>query len=171
MSDIYMTTEIQVWPIGDLKPYGRNARIHSEEQLEELQASIEVFGFVCPLLITSDGGVLCGHGRLEAARRAGMMALPCVLADHLSKEQQAAYILADNRLAEHAKWDKAMVSAELVRLRDAGFDISVTGLAKRTFFWICRRNPSRMTTSTRSPGRVNSCRTAACGASVTIVCW
>ena len=131
MSDIYMTTEIQVWPIGNLKPYGHNARIHSEEQLEELQASIEVFGFVCPLLITSDGGVLCGHGRLEAARRAGMMALPCVLADHLSKEQQAAYILADNRLAEHAKWDKAMVSAELVRLRDAGFDISVTGFGQK----------------------------------------
>lgn len=130
MSEIYMTTEIQVWPIEDLHPYERNARVHDEDQLEKLRESIEVFGFVRPLLVTSDGGVLCGHGRLEAARRAGMKALPCVLADHLSKEQQAAYILADNRLAEHAKWDKAMVSAELVRLRNAGFDISVTGFGQ-----------------------------------------
>lgn len=130
MSDIYMTTEIQVRPIEGLRPYERNARIHDEGQLEELRASIETFGFVRPLLISSDGGVLCGHGRLEAAKRAGMTALPCVLADHLSEAQKAAYILADNRLAEHSKWDKAVVSAELIRLRDAGFDISVTGFGQ-----------------------------------------
>ena len=130
MSDIYMTTEIQVWPINDLKPYEHNARIHSEDQLEELRESIETFGFVRPLLITSDGGVLCGHGRLEAARRAGMTSLPCTLADHMTEEQRAAYVLADNRLAEHAKWDKATVSAELIWLRDAGFDISVTGFGQ-----------------------------------------
>lgn len=130
MSDIYMTTEIQVWPVNDLKPYEHNARIHSEDQLEELRESIETFGFVRPLLITSDGGVLCGHGRLEAAKRAGMTSLPCTLADHMTEEQRAAYILADNRLAEHAKWDKATVSAELIRLRDAGFDISVTGFGQ-----------------------------------------
>lgn len=127
MSDIYMTTEMQVRPIESLKPYENNARVHDEEQIAELCESIRVFGFVRPLLITGDGGVLCGHGRLEAAKRLGMPALPCVLADHMTAEQRAAYILADNRLAEHAKWDKAMVSAELIRLRDAGFDISVTG--------------------------------------------
>ncbi len=127
MSDIYMATEMQVWPIEGLKPYENNARVHDEDQIAELCESIRVFGFVRPLLITGDGGVLCGHGRLEAAKRLGMPALPCVLADHMTAEQRAAYILADNRLAEHAKWDKAMVSAELIRLRDAGFDISVTG--------------------------------------------
>lgn len=127
MSDIYMATEMQVRPIEGLKPYENNARVHDEEQIAELCESIRVFGFVRPLLITGDGGVLCGHGRLEAAKRLGMPALPCVLADHMAAEQRAAYILADNRLAEHAKWDRAIVSAELIRLRDAGFDISVTG--------------------------------------------
>lgn len=125
-----MTTEIQVRPIQDLHPYENNARIHDEEQIEELRQSILTFGFLRPLLIQADGGVLCGHGRMEAAKRAGMKALPCVLANHLSAEQRVAYILADNRLAEHSKWDKAVVSAELIRLRDAGFDISVTGFGQ-----------------------------------------
>lgn len=127
MSDIYMTTEIEVRRIADLKPYENNARIHDPEQIEELRQSILEFGFLRPLLITADGGVLCGHGRMEAAKMAGMETLPCVLADHLTDEQRRAYILADNRLAEQSKWDKAMVSAELIRLRDAGFDISLTG--------------------------------------------
>ena len=127
MSEIYMTTEIEVRRIADLKPYEHNARLHDAEQIEELRQSILAFGFLRPLLISSDGGILCGHGRLEAAKLAGMDRLPCVLADHLSEEQRIAYILADNRLAEHAKWDKALVSAELVRLRDAGFEITVTG--------------------------------------------
>jgi site-specific DNA-methyltransferase (adenine-specific) len=122
-----MTTEIQVRPIEDLHPYENNARIHDPDQIEELRQSILAFGFLRPLLIQADGGVLCGHGRMEAAKLAGMKALPCVLAEHLTKEQRIAYILADNRLAEKARWDKAMVSAELIRLRDAGFDISLSG--------------------------------------------
>ena len=127
MSEIYMTTEIQVRPIEDLHPYENNARIHDPDQIEELRQSILAFGFLRPLLIQADGGVLCGHGRMEAAKLAGMKALPCVLAEHLTEEQRIAYILADNRLAEKARWDKAMVSAELIRLRDAGFDISLSG--------------------------------------------
>ena len=141
MSAIYMATEIQVRPIEDLHPYENNARIHDEDQIEELRQSILVFGFLRPLLIRSDGGVLCGHGRMEAAKRAGMKALPCVLADHLSEEQRIAYILADNRLAEHAKWDKAIVSAELIRLRDAGFAISVTGFGEDDIMLDLPREP------------------------------
>ena len=141
MSDIYMTTEIQVRPIEDLHPYENNARIHDEDQIEELCQSIQVFGFLRPLLIQGDGGVLCGRGRMEAAKRAGMKALPCVLADHLSEEQRIAYILADNRLAEHSRWDKAIVSAELIRLRDAGFDVSVTGFSESDIILDLPREP------------------------------
>ncbi len=141
MSAIYMTTEMQVRPIEELKPYENNARVHDEKQIAELCESIRGFGFVRPLLITGDGGVLCGHGRLEAAKRLGMPSLPCVLADHMTSEQRAAYILADNRLAEHAKWDKAMVSAELIRLRDAGFAISVTGFGEDDIILDLPREP------------------------------
>ncbi len=129
MSEIYMTTEIEVRRIADLKPYENNARIHDQEQIEELRQSILTFGFLRPLLISADGGVLCGHGRMEAAKLAGMEKLPCVLAEHLNEDQRRAYILADNRLAEHAHWDKALVSAELVRLRDAGFNVTLTGFS------------------------------------------
>ena len=127
MSEIYMTTEIEVREIASLRPYEHNARIHDADQLEELCESIKKFGFLRPLLISADGGVLCGHGRMEAAKMAGMTRLPCVLAEHLSDSARRAYILADNRLAEKATWDRAIVSAELIRLRDEGFDIRLSG--------------------------------------------
>ena len=130
MADIWMPTEIHVRKISDLVPYENNARIHSPEQIEKLRRSILQFGFLRPLLINSENGVLCGHGRMEAAKLAGMTELPCVLADHLSEEERIAYILADNELAEQASWDKDIVSAELIRLRDAGFDISLTGFCE-----------------------------------------
>ena len=130
MADIWMPTEIHVRKISDLVPYENNARIHSPEQIEKLRRSILQFGFLRPLLINSENGVLCGHGRMEAAKLAGMTELPCVLADHLSEEERIAYILADNELAEQASWDKDIVSAELIRLRDAGFDMSLTGFAE-----------------------------------------
>lgn len=130
MADIWMPTEIHVRKIPDLVPYENNARIHSPEQIEKLRRSILQFGFLRPLLINSENGVLCGHGRMEAAKLAGMTELPCVLADHLSEEERIAYILADNELAEQASWDKDIVSAELIRLRDAGFDISLTGFCE-----------------------------------------
>ena len=130
MADIWMPTEIHVRKISDLVPYENNARIHSPEQIEKLRRSILQFGFLRPLLINSENGVLCGHGRMEAAKLAGMTELPCVLADHLSEEERIAYILADNELAEQASWDRDIVSAELIRLRDAGFDISLTGFCE-----------------------------------------
>lgn len=130
MADIWMPTEIYVRQISDLVPYENNARIHSPEQIEKLRRSILQFGFLRPLLINSENGVLCGHGRMEAAKLAGMTELPCVLADHLSEEERIAYILADNELAEQASWDRDIVSAELIKLRAAGFDISLTGFSE-----------------------------------------
>jgi len=127
---IYMPTEIEVRDITSLNPYDRNARIHSEEQIQNLAESIRRFGFLRPLLITGDGDIVCGHGRVEAAKLAGLARLPCILAESLTDEQRRAFILADNRLAEQASWDKTLVSAELVRLRDEGFDIGLTGFCE-----------------------------------------
>lgn len=91
MSEIYMTTEIEVREIASLRPYEHNARIHDADQLEELCESIKKFGFLRPLLISADGGVLCGHGRMEAAKMAGMTRLPCVLAEHLRQRAEGIY--------------------------------------------------------------------------------
>ncbi len=90
--------------IDELTPYARNARTHSPKQVQKIAASIEEFGFTCPVLIDADGGIIAGHGRVEAARRLGMDRVPIIRLDHLSDVQKRAYIIADNRLAVLAGW-------------------------------------------------------------------
>lgn len=124
-----MTTRLELRPIESLKPYANNARTHSPAQIKQLRRSLREFGFVSPVLVTSDGDVIAGHGRIEAARAEGISEIPCVLVEHLTDDQRRAYILADNRLAEAAGWDENLVSSELLALRDAGVDIALTGFS------------------------------------------
>ena len=121
------TTRLEMRRVADLVHYARNARIHSDEQILQLRASLREFGFVAPLLIDAQGNILAGHGRLMAAQAEGMEEVPCVLVEHLTDAQRRAYILTDNRLAEQASWDAEMVSLELQELKDAGFDFTLTG--------------------------------------------
>ena len=121
------TTTLEMRQVSDLVPYARNARTHSEEQIQQLRASLREFGFVAPLLIDADGNILAGHGRLLAAKAEGYVEVPCVLVEHLTEVQRRAYILADNRLAEQAAWDEDMLQVELQELRDAGFDFTLAG--------------------------------------------
>ena len=122
-----MPSKLEVRKISELIPYENNARTHPPEQLEKLRRSLREFGFVSPVLIDAAGNVIAGHGRLEAARLEGITEAPCVPVEHLTEDQRRAYILADNRLAEDAGWDEALVSSELLALRDAGLDLSLTG--------------------------------------------
>lgn len=121
------TTKLTMRPVAELIPYARNAREHSEEQIQNLRASLREFGFVAPLLIDANDNILAGHGRLLAARAEGMTEVPCVLVEHLTDVQRRAYILADNRLAEQASWDAELVSLELQELKEAGYDLDLTG--------------------------------------------
>lgn len=121
------TTILEMRQVADLVPYARNARAHSDEQIQQLRASLREFGFVAPLLIDAEGNILAGHGRLIAAKAEGYVEVPCVLVEHLTETQRRAYILADNRLAERASWDEDMLQLELQELRDAGFDFTLTG--------------------------------------------
>lgn len=121
------TTKLEMRRVADLIPYARNAREHSDEQVQQLRASLREFGFVAPLLIDTQGNIIAGHGRLLAAKAEGMEEVPCVLVEHLTDTQRRAYILADNRLAEQASWNEDLVSLELQELKDAGFDFSLTG--------------------------------------------
>ncbi len=107
------TTTLEMRRADDLVPYARNARAHSDEQIQQLRASLREFGFVAPLLIDAEGNILAGHGRLIAAKAEGYVEVPCVLVEHLSETQRRAYILADNRLAEQASWDEDMLQLEL----------------------------------------------------------
>ena len=122
-----MTSRLEIRRISDLIPYERNARTHSPSQIAQLRRSLREFGFVAPVLIDAAGHVLAGHGRLDAAQAEGLTEAPCVLVEHLTETQRRAYILADNRLAESAGWAEALVSSELLALRDAGLDLTLTG--------------------------------------------
>lgn len=124
------TTTLVMRPVSVLVPYAQNARQHSDEQVLQLRASLRAFGFVAPLLIDTQDNVLAGHGRLLAAKAEGLLDVPCVLVEHLTETQRRAYILADNRLAEQASWDAELVSLELQGLREAGFDLTLTGFDK-----------------------------------------
>ena len=116
-------------PPGNLKPYDRNARTHSAKQIAQIAASIKAFGFNNPVLIDKDGGIIAGHGRVEAGKQLGLKTVPCVHLDHLDDAQKRAYILADNKLAEKAGWDPEILKIELQHLTslDLDFDVTVTG--------------------------------------------
>jgi DNA modification methylase len=108
-------------------PYARNARIHSEEQVAQIAASIVEFGFTNPILAGSDGVIVAGHGRLAAAQKLGLESVPVVVLDHLTPTQRRALIIADNRIAENAGWDDAMLRIELQSLQEDGFNLDITG--------------------------------------------
>lgn len=117
--------------VAELKPWKRNARTHSAKQLKLLEASIRQFGFNNPILADSDGHILAGHGRWEAAKRLGMERVPTVCLAHLNEKQRRAYVIADNKLAELAGRDAELLRLELGELvnLDLGFDIEVTGFS------------------------------------------
>lgn len=120
---------IELWPLERLKPYVRNARTHSDDQIEQIAASIREFGFTNPILVASDSGILAGHGRLAAARKLNLDAVPVIVLDHLTEAQRRAYVLADNKLALNAGWDETLLAEELAALEAEAFDLSSVGFS------------------------------------------
>lgn len=126
---IAMAKRIELWPLERLRPYERNARTHSAEQVAQIAASIVEFGFTNPVLVDSHDGIIAGHGRLMAASELGLKTVPVVVLDHLSERQRKAYILADNQLALNAGWDTDLLRAELQDLAEQDFDLSLIGFS------------------------------------------
>lgn len=121
------TTEMALVPTRELVPYANNARTHSPEQINKIRSSLREFGFINPIIVDRDKGVIAGHGRLLAAQKEGIAEVPCVYADHLTEAQKKAYIIADNRMAEDAGWDEELLRIEIESLQNECFDISLTG--------------------------------------------
>ena len=94
----FLPEQIEHWPLARLKPYERNPRLHSDDQVAKVAASIASYGWTVPLLVTEDGEVIAGHGRLLAARHLGLTEVPVIRLSHLSPEQVRAYRVADNQL-------------------------------------------------------------------------
>lgn len=124
-----LSHRIDIWPIERLKPYDRNARTHSVEQVAKIAASLAEFGFVNPILVDQRDGIIAGHGRLMAAKELGLAEVPVIVLDHLSDAQRRAYVLADNKLAELAGWDVDILSDEINWLEHEGFDLELAGFS------------------------------------------
>ncbi len=127
MPTLHTAKKIEQWPLARLRPYERNARTHSPEQVAQIAASIQEFGFTNPILVGEDDGIIAGHGRLAAAMDLGLTEVPVIVLDHLSAEQRRAYVLADNKLALNAGWDEELLAMELQELQLAEFDLSLLG--------------------------------------------
>lgn len=106
-------TELDKIAISQLKPYENNARLHDNSQIEQLANSIKEFGFVGGVIIDENNMILAGHGRIEAAKIAGLTEVPYIRKTDLTQEQKRAYILADNKLNDLSGWDYDLLNAEL----------------------------------------------------------
>ena len=117
--------------VDQIKPHPHNPRTHSKKQIRQIADSIQAVGFAAPVVIDEDGVLLAGHGRLEAAKLVGLKRIPAVVIEGLSEARKRALLLADNRIAQSAGWDRERLADELISLPELlvedGLDISVTG--------------------------------------------
>ena len=125
-----IATNFELWQVDQLIPYARNPRTHTDEQVAQLAASIMEFGFANPLLVGSDGVVIAGHARLQAARKLGLSEVPVIVLDHLSEAQRRALVIADNQLAiAGTGWDEELLRGLLVDLRQDEFNLDLLGFS------------------------------------------
>lgn len=121
-----MKLQITYLKTNDLLPYAGNSRTHSDEQVNQIAASIKEFGFAAPICV-AEGTILAGHGRVMAARKLGLEEVPTVDLSHLTPAQRRQYVVADNKLAMNAGWDEEMLAAEIALMKEEGSDLDVLG--------------------------------------------
>lgn len=119
--------EIVYKKVNDLIPYINNSRTHSDEQVNQIVASINEFGFTNPLLIDEKDNIIAGHGRLLSSKKLKMEEVPCIVLSGLTEAQKKAYIIADNKMALNAGWDDELLKIELENLKELDFDLELTG--------------------------------------------
>jgi len=124
MNELY---KYEIVTIDSLKEYENNSRTHDQEQILQLEKSINEFGFTNPLLVDQNGFIRAGHARFIAAKNLGFNELPIILIDKLNENQLAALVIADNKLAENSGWNTDILKSEFLALDEAGFDLSLMG--------------------------------------------
>ncbi|PWS36216.1 DNA modification methylase [Falsiroseomonas bella] len=126
----WMAAKILLRPVAELRAHSGNARVHAAAQIEQIKASMLAFGFTNPLLVDEAGVLIAGHGRLEAAVALGIEKVPTIVLRHLSAAQKEALRLADNRIAENATWDQALLRDALAAARAApDLDLAALGFS------------------------------------------
>lgn len=121
-----MNIPVELWEIDRIQPYEKNAKVHSDEQVEAVAKSITKFGWTQPIVVDKDGVVIVGHGRRLAAIKLGLKKVPVVCRTDLDKAEVDALRLADNRVASQL-YDTEILKDELLSLKDLDFDLSFTG--------------------------------------------
>jgi len=122
-----MNLEVAYVATTDLIPYANNPRTHSDQQVAQVAASIQEFGFNNPILIDEHNSIIAGHGRLAAAQKLEMNTVPTILLEGLSEAQRKAYVIADNKLTENGGWDYDILAVEIDRLKELDVNIDLTG--------------------------------------------
>jgi DNA modification methylase len=130
MTAIKIADKFDLWPVRDLVPYEKNSRLHPEDQVAGIAASIAEFGFIAPIIVdTNRNRIAAGHGRLMAARLLGMDRVPVVAVEHMTERQFRAYVIADNKHTDNSRFDEAVFAAELADLRAEDFDLEPLGFS------------------------------------------
>ncbi len=125
-----MHYEHQIKKLNDLTYYDKNSRVHTDEQLDQIIASINEFGFTNPILIDENNMIIAGHGRATAAQKMSLDEVPCILVEDLTDDQKKAYIIADNKLALNASWDLELLKMEVSELIEIDFDTGLFGFSE-----------------------------------------
>ena len=125
----FMPSQIELWPIERLRPYARNARLHSDNQIAVLAANMVKFGWTMPCLISDDGELIAGHGRILAATQLGLSKIPVLRLSHLDEDHRRALRLSDNSVADMAEWDELNLGLEVIDLQALGFDTDLLGFS------------------------------------------
>lgn len=107
--------EVKEIEIGRLKEYGNNPR-RNERAVQPVANSLKKFGFVNPIIVNKDMVILAGHTRLKAARANGLEKVPVIIVDDMTEDQENAFRLADNRVAELSEWDEEKLKEEMAAL-------------------------------------------------------
>ncbi|MGO4917703.1 site-specific DNA-methyltransferase [Pseudogemmobacter sp. W21_MBD1_M6] len=129
MDLVFAPSEIETWPIDQLRPYARNAKIHGANQVAKIAASMAKFGWTVPCMVADDGELIAGHGRVLAATMLGLTDVPVIRLSHLDEAGRRAYRIADNKLTELGDWDEAMLRDEIAGLLAEDFDLSLLGMS------------------------------------------
>jgi len=154
--------QVERWPIERLIPYANNPRLHSEDDLDKIAASILKWGWTNPALVDENGTLIAGHGRVAAAAKLKLAAIPVIIARGWSEDEKQAYRLADNELAARASWDTDLLRDELRLLQFSGFDLDLIGFKPdRLQEILAGLGSSGLTESRQRPGSARSSRHSA----------
>jgi len=143
-TDSFTANKIVMRKVDDLKPYPRNPRTHTPDQVDVLASMIKEFGFTQPALVDENGMILAGHGRVMAMKKLGYAQIPTIVRPGLTESQKRAMVIADNQASALAGWDKDLLKLELGELKRLEYPLSLTGFDQASLV-------SYMTTTTPAP--------------------